>query len=69
MSHVPNISGPRGLNSSPGTGDAASEPDIPLDNLQSPNTSPISHGTQHNAPDRSPEALDERLYDDLCKGV
>jgi hypothetical protein len=23
----------------------------------------------HRAPDRTPEALDERLYDDLCRGV
>lgn len=51
----------------------ANEPDIPLDELESPNhTSSTLYSpnkSSRSSVEPSPEALDERLTDDLVKGV
>ena len=50
-----------------------SEPDIPLDDLESPNdtSSPLysPNTSSGSSLEPSPEALHERLNDDLIKGV
>lgn len=71
MSQASDILALQGVNSSPGIVQAPHEPEIPLEDLQphSPNPLVVSQEAQNSPPDRTPEALDERLYDDLCKGV
>jgi hypothetical protein len=71
MSQLLNNLGSPNANSQPRIGEASNEPDILLQDLQTQLSSDlsVSQGAQSSPPDRTPEALGERLYDDLCKGM
>jgi hypothetical protein len=73
MSNAQSYSLSQEANCLSGTGHASNSPDLPLQDLhpvhlRGRNDFPRLED-DYRPPGQTPEALDERLYDDLCRGV
>jgi hypothetical protein len=73
MSNEQNILASKEANCFSGRGHSPSVPDIPLQDLPPARLRGCNDFSiledDYRPPNQTPEALDERLYDDLCRGV